>query len=74
MNKNNKIIIDKVRKRLDSSEVMKLRSCNKKATKILNWRPKYSGLKGLEKGLKKTIKRFSDEQNLKFYKIKNYNI
>tara|TARA_B110000027_G_C16080585_1_gene283496 strand:- start:217 stop:1212 length:996 start_codon:yes stop_codon:yes gene_type:complete len=74
MNKKNKIIIEKKRKRVDASEVMKLKSCNKKAIKILKWKPKYSGVKGLENGLKKTIEWFSNEENLKFYKFNKYNI
>ena len=74
MNKKNKIIIEKIRKRVVASEVMKLKSCNKKAIKILKWTPKYSGIKGLENGLKKTIEWFSDKENLKFYKFKKYNI
>ena len=34
---------------------MNLVSSNKEAMKFLNWKPKYSGKLGLEKGIKKTI-------------------
>ena len=56
------------------SEVERLRSNNKKAKKILNWRPKYLNEEGLIKGLSKTIDWFSKKENLKDYKSEIYNI
>ena len=74
MNKKSKIQINKERIRKVESEVMNLKANNQKAKKLLNWRPKYSGKKGLESGLKKTIQWFSKSENLKFYKHDIYNI
>ncbi len=68
------ILIDKNRVRPKRSEVEKLRSNNKKAKKILNWRPKYFNEKGLIKGLSTTIEWFSKKENLKDYKSEIYNI
>ncbi len=61
------------RYRPKKSEVQRLLCNNKKAKNILKWNPKYSGKNGLEKGLKKTIKWFSEESNLKKYKTDIYN-
>ena len=49
-----KIKIDKKRLRPKNSEVDRLFSSNKKAKKILNWKPKYDGLKGFKSALKLT--------------------
>ncbi len=70
-----KISIKKVHERLrpKKSEVQRLLCNNKKAKNILKWRPKHFGKKGFEKGLKKTIKWFSEEANLKKYKTNIYN-
>jgi len=74
MNKDIKIILDKTRLRPKKSEVNLLLSNNKKAKKILKWRPKYNGKKGFIKGLRETIEWFRIPENLKHYKQKNYNI
>ena len=68
------ILIDEKRVRPKSSEVNRLRSNNKKAKKILNWKPKYLNEVGLLKGLSKTIDWFSKKENLKDYKSEIYNI
>ncbi len=68
------IKIDKKRIRNKKSEVYRLYSSNTKAKKILNWSPKYSGLIGFKKALKKTINWFEDYKNLKHYNSDNYNI
>tara|TARA_E500000178_G_C17033197_1_gene761764 strand:+ start:608 stop:1603 length:996 start_codon:yes stop_codon:yes gene_type:complete len=68
------ILTDKNRVRPKRSEVEKLRANNKKAKKILNWRPKYFNEKGLIKGLSKTIEWFSKKENQKDYKSEIYNI
>jgi len=71
---NKKIIIlsDQNRKRPNKSEVNRLCCSNKKAKKILKWKPSYKGNFGLELGIKKTINWFSKSENLKKYKSKNF--
>jgi len=66
--------IDKKRIRSKNSEVYRLYASNSKATKILKWHPKYSGLNGFKKALKKTIDWFSESKNIKFYNSDIYNI
>ena len=69
-NTNNKIIIDKQRLRPINSEVSKLICDNTKFFKL-------SGLKNkikLEDGLLKTIKWYSNKNNLEKYKFNIYNI
>ena len=53
-----KILIKNVyeRTRPKKSEVSRLCSSNKKAVKLLNWKPKFVGKSGLKKGLIKKIK------------------
>ena len=69
-----KIEISPQRIRPKKSEVHRLLCNNNKAKKLLKWKPEYSGKKGLEQGLKKTLKWFSDSNNLKKYKSNIYNI
>lgn len=57
-----------LRKRETSTEVERLVADNQIAKKILNWRTKYPGTKGLEFGLKETIRWFEKEENFKIYK------
>ena len=71
-NKKIKIEINPKRLRPRKSEVMRLLCNNSKAKKLLNWKPEYSGKKGLERGLKETIEWFSDNNNLKKYKSNIY--
>ena len=71
---NFKIIRDKNRVRAKDSEVFRLIASNKKAKKILKWKPQYQGLSGFKKGLNKTIEWFKKSQNLKEYKTKIYSI
>lgn len=68
-----KITKNKARYRPKNSEVVRLLACNKKAKKILNWSPKNSGVKGLEKGLIKTINWFRNKKNLRDYKTSKFN-
>jgi len=72
---NKKIIIKSHKERIrpKNSEVKRLYASTKKAKKIINWKPKYSGKKGFEEGLKKTIQWFSKKENLKFYKTNIFN-
>jgi dTDP-glucose 4,6-dehydratase len=73
MGKKLKLLTSKTRVRPKNSEVMRLCASIKKAEKILKWKPKYKDLKGLEKGLIKTIKWFEYKDNLKRYKTDIYN-
>ena len=65
--------IETNRKRPKKSEVDRLLASNKKAKKLLNWRPKYLKAKGLDYGLKQTLNWFKDEKNLKLYKYSDFN-
>ena len=69
-----KLLIDKNRIRPVKSEVNRLISNNKKAKKLLNWKPKFTGKKGFELGLKKTNEWFSKKENIKLYKVNLYNV
>ena len=69
-----KIISDQARIRPEAGEVYRLRADNKKAKKLLNWKPEFSGKNGLKQGLKKTIEWFSDPENINRYKTSFYNI
>lgn len=74
MKKDITIISDKIRLRPEKSEVNRLWADNSKAKNLINWYPKYYGLKGLEKGLEKTISWFTTKQNLKLYKSEIFNL
>ncbi len=74
MNKDILISLDKQRLRPKLSEVDRLVCQNKKAKKVLNWKPKYPESKGLEAGLKKTINWYTNPENLKKFKSGIYNI
>ena len=69
-----KIETETQRVRPEKSEVNRLCSDNTKARKFLGWKPKFSGKKGLEKGLEKTIEWFSKKKNIAGYKTDIYNI
>lgn len=66
------VSIDKKRIRPLKSEVMRLYSSNLKAKKILNWEPKFKGLKGFKKGLAETISWLNRNKGLNYYNSKNY--
>jgi dTDP-glucose 4,6-dehydratase len=68
------IITDKNRLRPIKSEVDRLWADNTKAKQIFGWSPNYTGRVGLKKGLKETIKWFSDPENIKNYKTNIFNI
>ena len=74
MSVNVKILQEKQRKRPLRSEVNRLLSNNKKAFKLLKWKPKYQNQSGLIIGIKKTIEWFSRDENLEKYKADLYNI
>ncbi|MDC1124534.1 SDR family NAD(P)-dependent oxidoreductase [Pelagibacteraceae bacterium] len=69
-----KVSLDKKRVREKKSEVFRLITSNTKAKKLLNWKPKYAGVKGFKLGLKKTIEWFQDPKNLKDYNSQSYEI
>ena len=68
------VILDKKRIREIKSEVFQLIASNKKAKKVLNWKPNYAGVKGFKLGLKKTIEWFQDPKNLQDYNSQSYSI
>ena len=68
------ILTQKERIRPEKSEVDRLLSSNKKARKILKWKPKYIGSTGFKKGLEKTIEWFNDKENLSHYNVNIYNV
>ncbi len=63
MKKKIKFKKSKLRIRPKSSEVQNLCASIKIAKKNLNWEPKYAGVKGLKKGLAKTINWFQNQNN-----------
>ncbi|MAI75716.1 MAG: NAD-dependent dehydratase [Rickettsiales bacterium] len=56
------------------SEVNRLWGCNKKAKKLLNWKPNYSGAVGFKKGIYETIQWYKKEENLKKFDPNQFNI
>jgi dTDP-glucose 4,6-dehydratase len=69
-----KVVIDKKRIRSAKSEVFRLLASDTKARKLLNWKPKYQGIIGFKKGLKKTLEWFANSDNLRLYNSDIYNI
>jgi NAD dependent epimerase/dehydratase len=74
MGKNIPLRKENKRIRPEKSEVFRLKCDNSKAYSLLNWKPKYSQKRGLKEGLKKTIKWFLEEKNLKKYYNNDYNL
>ena len=66
------VVIEKKRVRPKKSEVVRLLGSNKKAIKLLKWKPIYCGKKGFESGLIKTVEWYSKEQNLKKFNELDY--
>jgi len=69
-----RIKIDKKRIRPKKSEVFRLYASNKKAKKLLGWKPKYKGYSGFNKGIEKTIRWLTNKNNLSLYKSELYNL
>ena len=69
-----KIQIEKKRIRPSKSEVKRLYSCNKKAIKLLKWKPKFSGKKNFYKGIYKTCEWFEKNKKNSSYKSIDYTI
>ena len=74
LNKKFNFKIEKSRIRKSQTEVENLKANNKKAKKLLKWEPKYGKLIGLNKGLEKTIKWFSNPENKRKFKNNIYNV
>ncbi len=68
------IMTEEERLRPKDSEVERLLASTDKAQELLGWRPRYGGLDGFSRGLRKTIDWFSTDDNLKLYKSDIYNI
>ena len=71
-NKNFLFKVENKRVRFSKSEVYRLKADNKKAMKLIRWKPKYSGYKGLLKALQLTYGWY--EKNKKYFKSNLYNI
>ncbi len=56
------------------SEVNRLWGCNKKAKKLLNWKPNYSGADGFKRGIYETIQWYKKAENLKKFDPSQFNI
>ena len=68
------IVAEQERFRPEDSEVERLLASTDKAQELLGWQPRYGGLDGFARGLRKTIDWFSTDDNLKLYKPDIYNI
>ena len=65
---------EKKRFRPTQSEVNRLWGCNKKAKKLLNWKPSYSGINGFKKAIYETIQWYKKSENLKKFDPNQFNI
>ena len=65
-----RIVCDKKRVRPKNSEVERLLGSPEKLFSLSNWRPQYS----LDEGLERTVRWFSDTDNLNQYKPHIYNV
>ncbi len=74
MNTTIEIVTDETRLRPENSEVERLWADSSRAEKLLNWRPKFSGLGGFRKGLGRTADWFCQDGNMNLYKPKMYNL
>ncbi len=73
LDKKIRIITDKKRVRPKKSEVNILIANNTKAKKLLNWRPNFSGKKGFELAILKSLEWFRENKDSSKYDIKIYN-
>jgi dTDP-glucose 4,6-dehydratase len=74
MNTRIKIASSDERLRPKNSEVERLWADNSKAKDLLGWKPIYSDLDGLKRGLAETIDWFTQPENLQKYKSGVYNL
>lgn len=68
------IVSDEERLRPEASEVERLLAANGKARRLLGWEPRFSGMDGLQEGLRITADWFRDPANLRHYKTDIYNV
>ena len=68
------IKITEKRKRPINSEVFRLIADNKKAYRLLKWRPKFRGSKEFKKALSITYNWYKDPSNLKKFNVNDYNL
>tara|TARA_B100000965_G_scaffold164206_1_gene136689 strand:+ start:4060 stop:5046 length:987 start_codon:yes stop_codon:yes gene_type:complete len=68
------ILIEKKRIRPIKSEVNRLWGCNKKAKKLLNWKPYYTGATGFKKAIYETIEWYENPKNLKKFNSDQFNL
>jgi len=64
--------VEKERLRPRKSEVERLCADFSKAKKLTGWKPVYGGREGFKRGLRETIRWFSDENHLKRYKSEDF--
>ena len=74
MNQNITIISDKKRIRPEKSEVDRLFGDNHKLCRLTGWKPQFSGLDGLRRGLSITAEWFSKKSNLELFNNQTYQI
>jgi dTDP-glucose 4,6-dehydratase len=65
MNKEVKTKTDTSKMRPEKSDVMRLCAANKKAANLINWRPKYAGIKGFKQSLNNVVDWYTQPENLK---------
>lgn len=68
------IVTDEARLRPAGSEVERLCAANARAAELLGWKPRLTGLEGLQSGLTETVQWFRDPGNLRGYKADLYNL
>ncbi len=74
MNVKIEINCDLQRIRPENSEVERLWADNSKAKRLTDWIPAFGGTEGLRRGLKETVEWFNNPDNLRHYKVEEYNI
>jgi dTDP-glucose 4,6-dehydratase len=67
-------ISESERMRPKDSEVERLWADNAKAERLFGWKPVFSGIEGLGKGLEQTVAWFMQPENLRAYKSDIYNL
>ncbi len=72
MQRNVQITSSQERTRPHASEVRRLFAANQRAEELLDWSPKFAGLDGFERGLEKTVKWFSNPDNIQRYFAAGY--
>jgi dTDP-glucose 4,6-dehydratase len=73
MSVNVEIVSENARIRPENSEVERLLADTSKTQATFGWKPAHTGAEGLRQGLEKTVKWFSNPENLARYKTEAYN-